>query len=375
MNDAGVIDAFAALQFPPSDSSQPSDSSPERAARCRPASALTDTELPFLEERIAAGSEERPDWGSPAAEFRQLRYFVTVAEELHFGRAAARLYISQPALSQAIAKLETVIGVQLLTRNRQAVKLTDAGAELLERARSMLTAREDALDRVRRIEQGEAGVLRVGVAVLAEHAVMPALSALTSRHPHVVIDRVVAVTDRLVAQLNGGMLDAVLGHAMPSIIEMDSVQSELMITEPMAAFVRSKSHLAGRESLTIADLRDEPLMVPPRELAPGAHSGMISMCRTFGGFEPTLFESAAIGTGPLSPAWITRASGDAVALGGISTARAGLPSGLVAVPIESPPVLSIALIWRRTSTCPTLARLIGFMRERRDHVALLSGSR
>src|SRR4051812_32793915 len=133
-------------------------------ARQRPRKALTDTEIPALADRVSPAADERPEWRAAATEFRQLRYFVTVAEELHFGRAAACLYISQPALSQAIAKLESAIGVQLLVRNRQGVELTEAGRELLARARSMLSARDEALNRIRLIDQGEAGVLRVGVA-------------------------------------------------------------------------------------------------------------------------------------------------------------------------------------------------------------------
>jgi DNA-binding transcriptional LysR family regulator len=327
---------------------------------------VTDTDLSTFEQGTGCGAEERPDWGSPATEFRQLRYFVTVAEELHFGRAAARLYISQPALSQAIAKLEGAIGVQLLVRNRQGVELTEAGSELLARARSMLSARDEAVNRIRLIDQGEAGVLRVGVAVFAEHAVMQSLSALTARHPRLVIDRVVALTDRLVEQLSAGMLDAVLGHAMPTIVEMESVRSELMIKEPMAALVRHTSHLAGRSSLTIAELRNEMLMIPPRELAPSALVGMVSMCRTFGGFEPNVYECPSMGTGPLNPAWLRNAGTEALAFGGMSMVSSGLPTGLVAVPIAPPPLLSVALVWRRDDNSPLLQRLVDFLRERRD---------
>jgi DNA-binding transcriptional LysR family regulator len=230
----------------------------------------------------------------------------------------------------------------------------------------MLSARDDALNRIRLIDQGEAGILRVGVAVFAEHAVMPALSALTTRHPRLVIDRVVAVTDRLVEQLIAGMLDAVLGHAMPTISELETVHSELMIKEPMAALVRPTHHLAGRSSLTIADLRDEPLLIPPRELAPSALVGMVSMCRTFGGFEPKVFESPAMGTGPLNPAWLRHESGEAVAFGSMSMVSVGLPTGLLAIPITPPPLLSVALVWRRGDTSPVVDRLIEFLRARRD---------
>jgi DNA-binding transcriptional LysR family regulator len=277
---------------------------------------LTDTEIPALADRVSPAADERPEWRAAATEFRQLRYFVTVAEELHFGRAAACLYISQPALSQAIAKLESAIGVQLLVRNRQGVELTEAGKELLCRSRSLLNAREEAVNRVRLIDRGDVGVLRVGVSLFAEHAVSPALAALGARQPHIALDRVVAVTDRLLAQLSSGMLDAVLGHAVPSIIGLDSVDSELVISEQMIALVGRQSPLAERTTITIADLRDEQLMIPPRELAPSALIGMISMCRSFGGFEPNLFESAAMGTAPLGPEWLAEAGGRAVTLAG-----------------------------------------------------------
>lgn len=327
---------------------------------------MTDTEIPALADRVSPAADERPEWRAAATEFRQLRYFVTVAEELHFGRAAACLYISQPALSQAIAKLESAIAVQLLVRNRQGVELTEAGRELLCRSRSLLNAREEAVNRVRLIDQGDVGVLRLGVALFAEHAVSPALAALGARQPHIALDRVVAVTDRLVAQLSSGMLDAVLGHAMPSIIGLDSVDSELMVSEQMVALVGPLSPLAGRTTISFADLRHEGLMIPPRELAPSARVGMISMCRAFGGFEPNLFESAAMATAPLGPEWLAQAGGRAVALAGVSLARAGLPGGLLAVPIESPPLLSVALIWRRGDASPVVERLIDFMRELRD---------
>ncbi len=328
--------------------------------------ALTDIELSALQERLSGLPEERPEWGAAATEFRQLRYFVTVAEELHFGRAATRLYLSQPALSQAIAKLESAIGVQLFVRNRQGVQLTAAGTELLARARAMLAARDDAVTQVRLIDQGEVGVLRLGVAMLAEHAVSEALSLLAARHPQVVVDRMVAVTDRLIESLTNGMLDAVLVHAMPSILDIEGVESELAITEPMAALMSPDHRLAGRSSLRIAELRDVPLLVPPRELAPSATVGMITMCRGFGGFEPRLFESAAMGTTPFGASWLEQAGGDVVALAGASLARAGLCPGLSAVPLESPPLLTIALVRRSGDKSPVVDHLVRLVRELRE---------
>src|SRR5215469_10810005 len=97
-------------------------------------------------------------------EFRDLRYFAVVAEELHFGRAAARLYITQPGLSQAIARMERVLEVQLLRRTRSTVELTEAGAELLNHGRRLLADLDGAVARVRMTGRGQAGLVRIGVA-------------------------------------------------------------------------------------------------------------------------------------------------------------------------------------------------------------------
>mgnify|MGYP001794758830 CR=1 FL=1 len=96
-------------------------------------------------------------------ELRQLRYFVAVAEELHFRRAAARLHVSQPPVSQQIAALENELGFRLLNRTRRRVELTAAGQTFLIDARSILAELETAVSAARRVQQGEAGVLRVAV--------------------------------------------------------------------------------------------------------------------------------------------------------------------------------------------------------------------
>jgi len=159
----------------------------------QPIVSLPDTELPARHAEI---------------EVRDLRYFAAVAEELHFGRAAARLYITQPGLSQAIARLERLLEVRLLTRTRSSVELTEAGAELLHRGRRLLADLDGTVARVCMTGRGQAGLVRVGVAHLAEPAVAPALAAFQAAHASIVVDRSAMVSERLLEQLAEGRLHA-----------------------------------------------------------------------------------------------------------------------------------------------------------------------
>jgi len=111
---------------------------------------------------VGGRGAESGDQG-PEVEFRQLRHFVCVAEELHFGRAAARLSMTQPGVSRSIARLERPLDVQLLQRSRRGVRLTDAGIELLRCARHLLADLDCALERARSAAAGEAGVVGAGV--------------------------------------------------------------------------------------------------------------------------------------------------------------------------------------------------------------------
>jgi LysR family transcriptional regulator, benzoate and cis,cis-muconate-responsive activator of ben and cat genes len=307
-----------------------------------------------VSNRLLLVSDPEPEY----PEFRQLSYFVSVAEELHFGRAAERLFISQPALSQAIAGLERALGVQLLVRSRQSVELTRAGAELLDYARGLLADRQEAVDGVRRVARGEAGVLRVGVALLADHEVGAVLASFAAEHPDVVLDRSGAVSERLLASVRDHGVDVALVHAVPVIATLEGVDWELFRQARLAVAVGAGSPFAERESVALSELSGETFLALPRELAPSAFEGLITACRTYGGFEPEVLESS---TWALGEDWRPIIAGEAVALLPESAGRALQPDGTAVIPVEEPRA-TIAVAWRSGNRSPIVGRLLDFVR-------------
>jgi DNA-binding transcriptional LysR family regulator len=305
----------------------------------------------------------------PEVEFRHLQYFVAVAEELHFGRAAARLFISQPALSQAIAGTERSLGAKLFVRTRHNVELTHAGTELLRHARRMLADRDVAVASVQRVERGEAGVLPVGVALLAEHEVAPALVALLAESSELVLDRSVATSGRLLASLEARALDAAVVYRVPMLATLRSIETEVIRRGRLAAVVSEASALASLESVQLSDLRAERFLAPPCELPESSFGGIKAMCRAYGGFEPELLELTSSSM-PLGDAdWEPIVNGDAIATMPEGTARAVRPEGTSVVPIEPPAAYSLSLAWRHDDGSPLLRRFLDYMRAYRDEHA------
>src|SRR5436309_10286813 len=145
---------------------------------------------------------------SQQMELRHLRYFVAVAEELHFGRAAARLHIAQPPLSQQILRLEAELGVELLRRNRRSVRLTDAGRLLLEQSRPLLAQADHVEQLLRQASAGEVGRLAVGFVGSASYEALPRiLREFRDRHPQVELRLDELTTAGQVAALNAGRID------------------------------------------------------------------------------------------------------------------------------------------------------------------------
>jgi DNA-binding transcriptional LysR family regulator len=216
-------------------------------------------------ERRAAAEPNRAT-SAPGIEFRHFRYFLAVSDELHFGRAAERLHIAQPPLSQAIRKLEEALGVQLFERTSRAVALTDAGRVLTDQARKVLAAFDLALAETRRAG-GAGATLRVGcVPHLPIERLLRFLNALAAADPQLRTRVVHMFTYEQVKLLRAGELDLAL---FDSAGEHPEVEVEPVFQgECMAVFLPPNHALASRDVLKPEDLRDETLVLFERDVNP-----------------------------------------------------------------------------------------------------------
>jgi DNA-binding transcriptional LysR family regulator len=227
-------------------------------------------------------------------ELRHLRYFVAVAEELHFGRAANRLHIAQPPLSQQIRKLEDILGHALFTRTSRAVKLTSAGQTFLDRARRTLQSVQEDLDEARSIGRGEEGFLRVGFISSSMLTPLPAMLGQYRReYPRVNLQLHESYTSQVMQSLIKGTLDAgFLRDGDPS----DSLDIKPLFAEPFVAVLPADHSLAKRSFISAGDLRHEPFVFFTPTAGNLAYEKPVSLCEAHG-FRPRVVQEA--------PQWLT----------------------------------------------------------------------
>ncbi|HET8979237.1 MAG TPA: LysR substrate-binding domain-containing protein [Solirubrobacteraceae bacterium] len=207
-------------------------------------------------------------------ELRQLRYFVAVAEELHFRRAAARLHISQPPLSQQIAALEGELGVRLLERTRRRVELTAAGEAFLRDARATLAELDVAVSTAKAIDAGLEGVLRVGFVGSALLSIVPAMVQRFRRaRPGVEVELRERSTVEQLRAVSTGLID--IGLVRPPIETDETLHTEVVRRERTIAAIPEGHPLAALRRVPLRRLAAEPLVLFPRRQAPGFHDLLI----------------------------------------------------------------------------------------------------
>ena len=223
-------------------------------------------------------------------ELRHLRYFVAVAEELHFGRAAERLHLSQPPLSQQIRRLEELLGYPLFARTSRSVALTEAGVVYLERARRTLRTVQRDLEETRRIGQGQSGSLHIGFVGSAMLTTLPRIfSVYREAYPGVQLHLHESFTARVTEGLENGTLDA-------GILRDGDVAEGLTVktlySEPYVA-VLPRSHACARQkSVSPGMLRDDSFVYYPRSAGARAFEKPLTVFEEYG-FRPRIVQEAS----------------------------------------------------------------------------------
>lgn len=215
-------------------------------------------------------------------ELRHLRQFVALAEELHFGRAAARLHMTQPPLTMAIRQIEGLLGAELFVRTRRSVRLSAAGEALLPRARRLLADAEQLGPAIRAAAQGTLGRLRLGFVSTIGYGPLPAwLKGFREHYPGVELDLKEATLDVQLAAFEAQEIDA--GFVLHSPGSAPTGFERLsVLREPLVLALPADHRLAGSSRLKVADLLEEPLVIFPRAISPSLYDAVLSFYRALG---------------------------------------------------------------------------------------------
>ena len=224
-------------------------------------------------------------------ELRHLRYFIAVAEELHFTRAAERLGIKQPPLSLQICQLEHELGAPLFHRLTRGVELTDTGAFLLIEARQILDQVERTKAEVQSRARGETGRIHLGFAgaTYFQPLVPAVIRAYRERYPSVVLSPEQSNTPQLVAGLRSGEID--IAFVRPPVSDDEGLAVEFLVEEPMLIVVPASHPHAGHHAMPLEALARETLILFPRSIGPGLYDAVIASCQR-AGFSPKLGQEA-----------------------------------------------------------------------------------
>lgn len=218
-------------------------------------------------------------------ELRQLHYFVVLAEELHFSRAAQRLHISQPPLSVAIQQLEAQLEAQLFQRSSKEVRLTAAGQHLLVQARDILERSRRAAMDTRAVAQGMAGCVRLGFVGSSMYRGLPeALAQLQQQHPQVRVDLHELNSAEQVGALQQGKLDLGLMHTMAA---PKGLRTQTLLREPFMVCLPNGHHLASQARVAVASLATERMVLFSGAVSPEYFRSIRSLCLR-AGFDPDL---------------------------------------------------------------------------------------
>jgi DNA-binding transcriptional LysR family regulator len=293
-------------------------------------------------------------------DLRQLKSYIAVAEEMHFGRAAERIHMAPTALSRLIRTLEDGIGVKLLNRTTRAVTLTRAGLGFLEDAKAILSRTEEAARNAREVADGGGLTLRIGAVDAASASFLPdALNALRAVHPKVDIRLTEVMTGPQLQMLRTGRLDLTLTRQPPPGIEFPF---EMLREEKLLAVLPASHRLAAQECVAITDLAAEPIIIPAKRARPYAYdlvmayfgsAGMVPRILQDTTEKPAILAMVASGMGvALVPDWVAGISRPGICFKPIS----GVSLNTV------PPGAVVGMTWRNQQKHAMRDALMGLLR-------------
>jgi DNA-binding transcriptional LysR family regulator len=287
---------------------------------------------------------------SVAADLRQMRYFVAVAEHGNFTHAADELHVAQQAVSQQVRALEKTLAVTLLRRTSRRVELTSAGTVFLADAKRVLAASDRAVRRVQAAARGEAGTLRLVYTLATAFETTPLLlELLEKRHPQLKVAAREVYGADVADLLLGGQCDLGLG---PMTSYPQGLRQRLVRREVLRLAVSVRDPLAGADQVELSTLEDQRFELWPRQMSPGYYDVVVGACRA-AGFEPTIDEH---GAGATVWGYIAQGRGAGLVVGSLFEQ---LPPGIALIDLAPPrPTLAINAVWSDDGELPSVARFL-----------------
>ena len=285
---------------------------------------------------------------------RQLRHFVTVAETLHFGRAAQRLSMTQPPLSQSIRALEDELGARLFVRTRRSVALSAFGEQWLPHVRAVLQGHDALGATARRLLAGELGRLEISFVSTADYSVLPELvRRFREGHPEVELALTEATSDVQIASLLDGRGDVGIilpdgQESMPGTLRYRRLESEPLVAAVPEAWLEERRLVPTRARLARSDVVASPLVLFPRHVAPLFYDKVVAYCSASGG-------QVAIAQHAIQMQTIVSlvSAGMGIALVPASLRRLAR-SGVRYLDLQDAPSLEMGMVWRADRMSPVL---------------------
>jgi LysR family transcriptional regulator, benzoate and cis,cis-muconate-responsive activator of ben and cat genes len=277
-------------------------------------------------------------------DLRHLRYFIAVAEQLNFSRAAEKLHIAEPPLSRQIRQLEEELSVQLFLRDRRRVALTDAGTILLKEAGILLAQASHLLDVLRQAKRGEAGSVKVGVGTGLGEPLRRVLAEHSKRFPAVEISCTGIFSSLQCEAAIERRID--VGFLRPPAMDASKLISEPIFQERLVVLISKKHQLATRKRLKLSELAAEPLALQDSRVSSGLREKVLDLYRR-AGITPKLGQSPS---GPFDEAqamFVASGKGICIAVDGVLH-YPGRGKAVTTVPLDEPEnTIDVHMIWRR----------------------------